>query len=91
MRGVWKQLRGEWGVDFPLESVAADAGVEHELDPARLVVESREEIAQHLPRLAAFVRRYARELLAGDSAAYRRMARIGRERRRELTRWAAGN
>lgn len=91
VRGLWKQLHHEWGVEFPLEYVAIAAGTEDQLDASRLVIKGRQDVEKHVPMLAEFVQKHARDLLIGDAAAYRRMARLSREHSRELTRWAAGD
>lgn len=89
VRGLWKRVRHEWGVEFPLEYLAADADVEEQLDAARLRVKSRADVDEHVPKLAAFVRAHGARLLSGDEAAYERLAKVGRKRSRDLMHWAS--
>jgi hypothetical protein len=88
--GLWKRLRHEWGIEFPLEYLAEDLGKTNELDPARLRIENRGDLEVQLSKLSAFVKAFAHDLLSHDPRAYKRMARIDRQRTKELTKWASG-
>lgn len=88
LRGLWRQLRHEWGVEFPVEDLAALAT--ESLEPARSLVDSADDVRERLEQLAGFVQRHAHGLLSGDERSYRAIAAIGRRRSRELTEWAGG-
>jgi hypothetical protein len=88
--GIWRQLRHEWGIDFPIEYLAELEGKPSELDPDRAVVTSAEQLSHHVGRLADFLRRYGQGLLTGSGHVYREVGAIGRRRSRELTDWATG-
>lgn len=88
VRGIWRQLRGEWGVAFPSEYLDEMNGGNQELDHG--AVNDPAEVRRRVRQLADFTEKYARGVLEGDDRVYRALGAIARRRSRELTDWASG-
>lgn len=85
-RGLWRQLRHEWGTEFPVEYLDNDG----QLNPVGKLVSDATDVQRDVEHLANLVRHRAHALLIGNDDAYRKIGKLGRQRSRELTDWATG-